>query len=149
VASALLDTGAVVALINRGDKHHASAARWFSEFRGTLLTTDAVIAETAYVLADRVAHQLAALEWFERMSRGGLLRVESVSDHGKIGGIIERYQDLPCDYADATLIALADQTGIVGVATIDQRDFSVYRAKGKRSFLNLIPRGFAKVTAVG
>ena len=45
--SAIVDTGAVVALVNRDDRHHAAALEWFRRFRGKLLTTEAVVTETA------------------------------------------------------------------------------------------------------
>lgn len=134
MARALVDTGAVVALVNRADRHHAAAAEWFSHYRGRLLTTEAVITETAYVLAASRAHQRAALLWFERARAAGLLQVEPIADYAALDEIIARYSKLPCDYADATLIALAEHTGVFVIATIDQRDFSIYRLRGHKRF---------------
>ena len=138
MASALLDTGAVVALINRNDRHHAAALDWFRDFRGQLLTTEAVITETAYVLAASPAHQRAALVWFERARAAVLLRVEPVADYAALARIIAQYSSLPCDYADASLIALAERTGVAAIATVDQRDFSVYRLRGRKRFRILL-----------
>ena len=59
-AYVLLDTGPVVALLNRADRFHVAAAAWFRDFRGHLLTTEAVVTETAYVLAANPAHQTGA-----------------------------------------------------------------------------------------
>lgn len=134
MARVLVDTGAVVALVNRADRHHAAAVDWFRAFRGELLTSEAVITETAYVLASSPVHQQAALVWFERARAAGLLRVEAVEDYSAIARILARYASLPCDYADATLIALAERTGVAAIATVDQRDFSVYRLAGRRRF---------------
>lgn len=134
MARALLDTGAVVALINRADRHHRAAVEWFGHYRGQLLTTEAVITETAYVLAASRAHQRAALLWFERARAAGLLQVDPVVNYAALDDIIARYSKLPCDYADATLIALAEHTGVSVIATIDQRDFSVYRLRGRKRF---------------
>ncbi len=135
---ALVDTGALVALFNRSDRHHATAAAWFASVRGGLLTTEAVITETAYVLAASPAHQRAALRWVQRARTAGLLEVMPVADHAVLAAILEKYASLPCDYADATLIALAEKTGVVAIATIDQRDFSVYRIKGRKRFRILL-----------
>ncbi len=115
MARALVDTGAVVALINRADRHHAQAAAWFRGFRGQLLTTEAVVTETAYVLAASPQHQHAALTWVQRARAAGT-----------------------CDYADASLIWLAEKTGVLQIATVDQDDFSVYRVRGRRAFRILI-----------
>jgi len=134
VARALVDTGAVVALINRADRHHAAAVEWFKRFRGQLLTTEAVVTETAYVLAASPAHLRAALLWFERARAAGLLKVEPVADYAALARIMAQYDNLPCDYADASLIALAERAGVTAIATIDQRDFSIYRIRGRRRF---------------
>jgi len=139
VARALVDTGAIVALLNRDDPHHDAAERWFKAFRGQLLTTEAVVTETAYVLAASAPHQKAALAWIGRMRIAGLLRIEPVSDHAAVSKILDRYRSLPCDYADATLIELAERSGIAAIATIDQRDFSVYRLRGRKRFRILLP----------
>jgi len=64
--------------------------------------------------------------------------VEAVAGPSVLAAIIQRYASLPCDYADATLIALAERTGVSAIATIDQRDFSVYRIKGRKRFRVLI-----------
>ena len=98
------------------------------------MTTEAVITEVAYVLAASPAHQRAALLWFERARVAGLLRVEPVADYAVLAGIIAQYASLPCDYADASLIALAERTGVTAIATVDQRDFSVYRLRGRKRF---------------
>jgi hypothetical protein len=140
VARALVDTGAVVALVNRADRYHAAAVEWFRGFRGELLTTDAVITETAYVLAASPAHQRAALVWFERARAARLLRVEPIVDYAVVVRIIAQYAALPCDYADATLIALAERSGVAAIATVDQRDFSVYRVRRRKRFRVLLAR---------
>ena len=49
----------------------------------------------------------------------------------------EKYRDLPMDLADASLIWVAQQTGVLDILTIDRRDFSVYRMPGGKS-LNLV-----------
>lgn len=138
MARALVDTGAIVALVNRADRYHAAAKEWFSRFRGLLMTTEAVVTETAYVLAASPPHQQAALGWVQRARAAGLLRLEPADNHEALGRVLARYAGLPCDYADATLIALAERTGVAAIATIDQRDFSVYRIKGRKRFRILI-----------
>ena len=138
MARALVDTGAVVALVNRADRHHAAAVEWFQRFRGQLLTTEAVITETSYVLAASPTHQRAALLWFERARAAGLLKVEPVADYAALARIIAQYASLPCDYADASLIALSERSGVAAIATVDQRDFSVYRWRGRRRFKILL-----------
>ena len=140
MARALVDTGAVVALINRADRFHQQAVAWFRGFRGELLTTEAVVTETAYVLAASPEHQLAALAWVQRARKAGILQVVAVEDYAALARVMSKYADLPCDYADASLIWLAEKTDVLQIATIDQGDFSVYRARRRRSFRILIGR---------
>lgn len=139
MARALVDTGAIVALFNLDDPHHGAAAGWFKGFRGQLLTTEAVVTETAYVLAASPPHRRAVLAWIGRGRAAGLLKVEPIHDHLAVSRILDRYGDLPCDYADATLIELAERTGVAAIATIDQRDFSIYRLRGRKRFRILLP----------
>ena len=134
MARALVDTGAVVALVNRADRYHSAAVEWFGHFRGVLLTTEAVVTETAYVLAASRPHQQAALLWFDRATTARLLEVHPVPSYAAVEAILARYAKLPCDYADATLIALAESAGVSVIATVDQRDFSVYRLGRRKRF---------------
>lgn len=104
-----------------------------------MLTTQAVITETAYVLAASPDHRRAALIWFERMCAADLLTIQAVADHAEIAALLERYASMRCDYADATLIALANRSEVTAIATIDQRDFSVYRTATRKRFKVLLP----------
>jgi hypothetical protein len=141
VARALVDTGAIVALVNRADRFHGRAVDWFRGFCGTLLTTEAVITEAAYVLAASPPHQRAALAWVQRAREARILELVAIEDHAALARIIAKYADLPCDYADASLIWLAEKTGVLHIATVDQGDFSVYRVRGRRSFRVLLGLG--------
>ena len=122
MASVLLDTGPLVALFKRNDTHHARAVAWFKAQRGVLLTTQAVITEAWHLVSAPARLPLArfaaaACEVCELGAEGP----------ARVLTILERYADLPMDYADATLIVLAETRRITAIATIDVRDFSIYR----------------------
>jgi hypothetical protein len=51
---------------------------------------------------------------------------------------MEKYADLPMDFADATLVTLAEELDTDVVLTTDRRDFDVYRIGEKRRF-RLLP----------
>ena len=51
---------------------------------------------------------------------------------------MEKYHDLPMDFADATLVTLGEESGIDQVFTLDRRGFSTYRLHGKKAF-RLLP----------
>lgn len=121
--SILVDAGPLVALSDRSDRHHRRVTRFLSSFRGRLMTTWPVLAEACHLLPERV--QVGLLRW---AGAGGLHVVEL---HDTALSLLadwkEKYADLPMDLADASLLWVAQQTGVLDVLTIDLRDFSVYR----------------------
>ncbi|MEO5863356.1 MAG: PIN domain-containing protein [Burkholderiales bacterium] len=138
MASALLDTGPVVALINRADAHHPRAVEFFQRFRGQLWSTEAVLTEVAYVLAPSLTHQTAALTWLQRSVNAGFLRFEGISDLSQVATLLTKYADLPADFADVSLVWLAQQKRIDKVVTVDERDFAVYKTYAGKPFKNLL-----------
>jgi predicted nucleic acid-binding protein len=61
VQSALLDTGALVAIVNRRDRYHAQLAALLKDYEGRFLTTWPVIAEACSFMPDRL--QGRVLDW--------------------------------------------------------------------------------------
>ena len=60
-------------------------------------------------------------------------RVLDVSDGlARIGELIRKYLDRPMDFADASLVWVAEQTGVLEILTTD-RDFEIYRTRALRS----------------
>ena len=53
----------------------------------------------------------------------------------KTKNLMEKYADLPMDFADATIVCLAEETGIQNVVTFDRKDFTIYRLPKKQSFI--------------
>lgn len=137
MASALLDTGPIVALINTADRHHKTATAFFERYRGQLVSTEAVLTEVAYVLAPSLKHQVAALGWLQRAIGAGMIHFEGIKDLARIGSLLSKYRDLPADFADVSLVCLGQQHRIDKVVTVDERDFSVYRSYAGKRFKNL------------
>ena len=50
MTTTLVDTGPIVALLNRQDRHHGWAVDTFAAVRPPLLTCEAVLSEAAYLL---------------------------------------------------------------------------------------------------
>ncbi len=60
----------------------------------------------------------------------------SETRHGEcVEWLRQKYYDLPMDFADATIVCLAQDLAIKRVATFDKKDFSIYRLPGKRPFI--------------
>ena len=113
---------------DRSDNDHWRVKRFLEDFRGVLVTTWPVLAEVCHFLPER--SQIRLLRW---AAAGGLSVVELAETAlAEIADWKEKYRDQPMDLADASLLWVAEQTGITEVLTIDLRGFSVYRlANGK------------------
>jgi uncharacterized protein len=61
------------------------------------------------------------------------------SDFARVIVLMEKYQDLPMDFADASLVVAAEQLNIRRILTTDRRDFSVYRFGKNQGFEILGP----------
>ena len=131
----VVDAGPLIALFRRRDKHHARVKRFLSANASRLVSTLAVVTEVCHFLnADGKA---ALLTWIRR---GGLsLQPLGVDDFPEIEALLRRYADRDIDFADATLVWLADLVNTVDVMTIDREDFLVYRVRGGLAFNLVLP----------
>ncbi len=131
-ADALIDTGAILALLDRHDRWHAICVEAFHHLRLPLLTSEAVLTELFHLVGDRRAEMEAA--W--KFVRCGALVLGSIehSELPQIHALMARYWDRPMDFADATLVHLAKRESLVTVLTVDHADFATYRIEGRRGF---------------
>lgn len=134
-ATALVDTGPLAAWFRRNDPHHAVAGRFFRGFDGRLITTWPVVVEVTHLL--RPEAQLQFLAWI-RMGGIEVAAIEA-GDLETIERLIAKYRDQPMDFADATLVLLAERIGVSEVVTFDRKQFDVYRFRGNRRFAQLLP----------
>ncbi len=132
---ALIDTGVWVALIDRSEAFHKTCVQWFKEYRGRLFSTEAVLTEVLYLLDFSIKAQSAAIDFI--IKDAVEIIPASAESIRKCGNLMRKYSDLPMDYADATLVCLAIDLGITDVATLDKRDFNIYKV-GKQRF-NIMP----------
>jgi predicted nucleic acid-binding protein len=134
VARLVVDTGFLVALYLRGDSLHSDAVEYLRGSRATLITVSPVVVEACHFLNTRGKIEL--LKWIERE---GLGVAEVPADaYPALAIYLEKYSDLDIDLADAALIWLAELTGEHQILTVDERDFSTFRLKGRRRF-QLVP----------
>jgi predicted nucleic acid-binding protein len=128
----LLDTGPFVALLDNSEKNHERCVRFFKDYKGKLLTTEPVLTETVYLLGPSIKAQKTSIEFI--LKGGATIVPQSLESLSRAISLIEKYKDIPMDFADATLVALAEETGIDGVFTLDRRGFNAYRIHSKRAF---------------
>lgn len=128
----LLDTGALVSLLDRSQDRHEEFVRFYSEWSAPVVSTEAVLTEATHLLGRVPGGRRACLDFFA--SGGAVLVPASPASLRRCRALVERYSDLPMDYADSTLVALAEELDTDLVLTTDQRDFSVYRIGPRRRF---------------
>jgi uncharacterized protein len=129
-AKLILDTGPFVALIDRSEKRHAECVEIFEAWTGPILTTESVLTETLYLLGPDHRAQQVGLEFILR----GVFHLvpSSQSSLRRVAALMQKYSDVPMDYADATVVALAEESETDQIFTLDHRGFSVFRMHGKR-----------------
>ena len=129
---ALIDTGAIVALLDRNDRWHAACEAAFGQVSLPLITSEAVLTEVFHLV--RRTRADASLVW--GFIRSGAVALASIEDSelSEIHVLMDRYSDRPMDFADATLVYLAKRESISTVFTIDFADFATYRLEGRRRF---------------
>lgn len=131
-AEALIDTGAILALLDKSDRWHQPCVSAFAQLRLPLLTSDAVLTELFHLVGDARVEMEAA--W--KFVRSGALLLGSI-EHAElpfIHALMSRYWDRPMDFADATLVYLAKRQSLSAILTVDHADFVTYRIEGKRQF---------------
>jgi len=131
-ANALIDTGAILALLDRTDRWHDVCVNSFRQLRLPLLTSEAVLTEVFHLVGVTRAEMEAA--W--KFVRSGALMVGTIEDAElmHLHALMSRYWDRPMDFADATLVYLAKRESLSTILTVDQADFATYRIEGKRQF---------------
>jgi uncharacterized protein len=127
----LLDTGALVGLLDRSQNIHNACVKFYSSWRGHVVTSEAVITEAIHLLSDVRNGGAACLDF---VLAGGVVLVPSTeSSLRRCRTLLEKYADLPIDFADATLIVLAEELNTDLVFTFDS-DFRIYRIRGRKHF---------------
>jgi predicted nucleic acid-binding protein len=128
----LLDTGAFVALVDRDEKLHEDCVAALEKWTGSVVTTEAVLTETLYLVGPSWSAQKTCLEF---IVRGAFQLVpSSAKSLQRVKILMEKYRNVPMDYADATLVVLAEELETEWVFTLDRRGFSVYRMGRNRAF---------------
>ena len=131
--SLLVDTGSLVAYLNARDSAHHPVAACLADFSGGLHTTSAVITEAMYFLS--AAPDGPAL--LAELVTASLMQVHDFSQSAELrdaATLMAQYSDTPMDYADATLVLLAERLAVLDVLTLDRRGFSTYRTRSRRAF---------------
>ena len=131
----LLDTGPLVAVLDRGDPQHDACVKLWHDIADRCLTTEAVVTEATH-LVGRAGGSPLPLE----LVLAARIPIVSIERGGQEQAVrlMRRYGMLPMDYTDATLVIVADAVRLNTVFTLDRKGFLMYR-RGDGSSFTLLP----------
>lgn len=132
----LLDTGVIVALLDGSEKLHKACAAAVQEIEAPLITCEAVIAESCYLLRNLAGASEAVVE----NVAAGIFQIpfQLSQEAAAVKQVLRKYRDRRIDLADACLIHLADEFGTGDILTLDG-DFSIYRW-GRNKTFRVLPK---------
>jgi uncharacterized protein len=135
VKGVLLDTSVIVALLDRSDDAHEGCAEALRALEAPLLTCEAVIAESCYLLRNLSGAPEAVID----NVIAGIFQIpfQLSRECPGVRHILRKYRDRKIDLADACLIRLAEEFGTGEILTLD-KDFAIYRW-GRNKAFRLLP----------
>lgn len=135
----LCDASPIVALLNVNDPLHVACVRAAQNLPDeSLVTSLACFVEAMYFLGKvgGFVAQEKLWQWWNSQN------LEVYCPHGaemlRIRELMARYRDVPMDFADASLVAVAESIGEKRVFTLDS-DFYVYRLYDREPFDVIMP----------
>ncbi|MBA4386589.1 MAG: pilus assembly protein [Verrucomicrobia bacterium] len=131
----IVDTGPLVAFLDRSELHHAWACEQLRQYPPPLISSEPVLTEAMYLLRRFPLAQEKLLEMIARRSL--LLQFRLQDEIEAVRRIVAKYRDVPMSLADASLVCLAETHGLP-VCTLDS-DFIVYRKHRQTPLLLVIP----------
>jgi predicted nucleic acid-binding protein len=135
VKPVLLDTGPIVAMLDRSERRHTDCVEVVETLQVPMVSCEAVIAEACFLLRNLKGAAEAVLENVEQ----GIFLVPCYlpGRASKVSRLIKKYADTPMDFADACLVDMASEFGCGQILTLDS-DFQIYRWGRNRVFELLI-----------
>jgi predicted nucleic acid-binding protein len=132
----LIDSGPLIAALNRRDRHHDWALGVLSSLGGPPMTSESVLTEVCWHLRDSTAAVVRVLE----MPARGDLRIDPVvADEGsEVAAKIAKFGS-EMDLADACLVRLSEIYPLAEVITIDREHFSIYRRNRNQPMRLILP----------
>lgn len=128
----LLDTGALVSMLDRSQARHREFVDFYEGWQGQVVSTEAVLTETTHLLSKVPSGPAAAIDFF--LQGGAVLVPANIDSLTRCRNLMVKYHDLPMDFADASLVVLGEELESNLILTTDHRDFAVYRLARDEGF---------------
>ncbi len=131
----IVDTGVLVAILNKNDSYHGWAIQQFANIQPPLLTCEAIISEACFLLR-RYQQSNLLLQWLEK----GVLSLpfSLQNEIQPLNILLKKYSDVPMSLADGCLVRLVEIYPQSQILTLDS-DFKVYRKNGNQLISLIFP----------
>ena len=130
----IIDTGPLVAFLNKSDKYHNWALTQFSQLNPPFFTCESVISEVCFLLRNTANGPQNVFKLLERELIQIPFKLEV--EISTIKTLINKYRNIPMSLADACLVRMCEQIADSTICTLDS-DFNIYR-KDKRKVIPVI-----------
>jgi predicted nucleic acid-binding protein len=117
------------------ERWHGACVAAYDQIRLPLVTTSAVLAETFYFTVKR---NLRPRTWEFIRAAPIVIAPITNEDLPSLEALMHRYADRHMDFADATLVHVAEREGLNTILTIDHDDFETYRI-GRNAKFRILP----------
>jgi predicted nucleic acid-binding protein len=130
----VVDTGPLVAALDADDADHGRCLELLEGHPGPLMVPAPVLTEVCWLL-ERERGSKAEASFLDALAAGELQLVAlEIGDLRRMADLVRRYGDLPLGAVDASVVAVAERLGVVQVATLDRRHFTVVRPAHATAF---------------
>lgn len=132
----IVDTGPLVALLNRNDAHHTRCVEFFASLTGTPLLPTTVMVEVCWLLE---GDPTVEAKFLDAVAAGTFkLLAITRADLTRMAQLVRQYADFPLGTVDASVIALAERFKLREIITLDHRHFRAVRPSHVPAF-DLLP----------
>ena len=133
----LLDTGPLVAFLNRRDEYHEWAMAQWGQIAPPMLTCEAVLSEACFLLSRMHGGSEPVMDLLQRKIVIPSFRLEG--QIRPVQKLLQKYRSVPMSLADACLIRMSELYPENRVLTLDS-DFSLYRRNGRQVIPVIMPQ---------
>ena len=132
----LIDTGPLVAFLNKRDRFHDWTAAQWNQIAAPMLTCEAVVSETCFLLSRLKSGSNRVMQLIQRKVLKISFHLEEHID--PVNKLLLKYQSVPMSLADACLVRMNELHSNSSVFTLDS-DFNLYRKNGRQVIPSIIP----------
>lgn len=141
MTAVLLDTGPLIAVVDRDDKHHDSCVRLLEALDGPLLLPTTILIEAGWIINRHMGASVHA-QFLDLVTDEFELVNLIPQDVRRMAELVRVYHNARLDPADVSVVAIAERLAIRDIVTIDRRDFSLVRPRHVSAF-TLLPEVLA------